>query len=210
MDDRLYRSTTDRSISGVCGGVAAWLGLDPSLVRVGWVLLALVSGGIFLILYIVMAIVVPDAPPGWAPRGRMHPPGGQPGYGQAWDPRWSSGAPAGPSAGAPGGAWTGAPGWQSGTGPSGTPSPGAPPTSQTPPGAPPTSWPEDWSRGERSNLGGSFRGDRAGFVVGGVLIVLGAWFLVRDYVPINWDLVWPVAVIALGGILIAGAMRRGA
>jgi hypothetical protein len=41
-----------------------------------------------------------------------------------------------------------------------------------------------------------------------VLVVLGAWFLVRDYVPINWDLVWPVAVIALGALLIVEAVRR--
>jgi phage shock protein C len=194
VDDRLYRSTTDRSISGVCGGVAAWLGLDPSLVRVAWVLLALVSGGLFVILYIAMAIVVPDAPPGWAPRGHMHPPGGPPGYGQTWDQRWGGGA----AGGQPGGAWTGAPGWQ----------PGAGSPDSTPPGTPPTSRPEDWSHVQRPTSGGSFSGDRAGFIAGGVLIVLGAWFLVKDYVPINWDLVWPVAIIALGGIMIAGAMRR--
>jgi membrane-bound ClpP family serine protease len=52
------------------------------------------------------------------------------------------------------------------------------------------------------------RGDQAGIVVGAVLVVLGLWFLFRDYVPINWDLVWPVAVIALGALLITGAMRR--
>ncbi len=193
MDDRLYRSTTDRSISGVCGGVAAWLGLDPSLVRVGWVLLALVSGGIFVILYIAMAIVVPDAPPGWAPRGRMHPPA----YGQTWDQHWGGGAPGNAPGGPPGGAWTGASGWQPGTGSSGPPPPGTP-----------TGRPGDWSRAERSTWSGSATGDGAGLVAGGVLIVLGAWFLVMDYIPVNWDLVWPVAIIALGAILIVGAMRR--
>ncbi len=197
MDDRLYRSTTDRSIAGVCGGLAAWLGLDPSLVRIAWVLLALVSGGIFVILYIVMAIVVPDAPPGWMPRGRLQNSGQPPGWGPGW------------GAGAPGGAWTGPHGWQGGTGPAGTPPAGGQPSAETPPGGPPTSWPEGWDRSQQPSPDHTFSSGRAGVVAGAVLIVLGAWLLVRDYVPINWDLVWPVAIIALGGILIAGALRRG-
>ena len=208
MDDRLYKSTTDRSLSGVCGGLAAWLGIDPSLVRVVWVLLALISGGVFLLLYIVMAVVVPDAPPGWVPRGKLGrsgpPPGWGPGYGQGW------------GGGAPGGAWTGQAGWQGGAGPASAPPAGAGPAGAPPPGGPqdpgapdwtPSSWPEDWGR-RSGNANGGFPADRAGIVMGGVLVALGAWFLIRDYVPINWDLVWPVAVIALGGLLIAGAVRR--
>ena len=197
MDDRLYKSMTDRSLAGVCGGLAAWLGIDPSLVRIVWVLLALVSGGVFVILYVVMAVVVPDAPPGWAPRGRMQhptPPSWGPGQGQGWG-------------GAPGGAWTGGAGWQGGVG-AGMPPTGAPGGAQPPgPGTPPTSWPEDWGQAYAQH-GSGIRPDQAGIVLGAVLVVLGVWFLVRDYIAINWDLVWPVAVIALGGILIAGAMRR--
>ena len=48
----------------------------------------------------------------------------------------------------------------------------------------------------------------AGIVFGAILIVIGAWFLVRQYVQIDWDVVWPVIVIGLGALLIAGAMRR--
>jgi phage shock protein C len=201
VDDRLYRSTTDRSISGVCGGLAAWLGMDPSLVRVGWVLLALASGGIFVIIYIAMAIVVPDAPPGWMPRGRMQPPGPSPTWGPGYSQGWNSGAP--------GGVWTGAPGWQAGASTAGSTAPaGAPGQGQAPPGGVPTSWPEDWGRDARPSWDAGFRPERAGIIAGGVLIALGVWFLVKDYVAINWDLVWPVAVIALGGVLIVGAMRR--
>ena len=202
MDDRLYRSTTDRSLAGVCGGLAAWTGIDPSLVRVVWALLALISGGVFVLLYIVMAVVVPDAPPGWAPRGRVGRSGPPPSWGQGYGQGWGGSAP--------GGAWTGQPGWHSGAGPTGAPPTGAPPTgAPQDPGAPgwtPSSWPEDWGRA-RSGTGG-FPADRAGIVMGGVLVALGVWFLIKDYVPINWDLVWPVAVIALGGLLIAGAVRR--
>jgi phage shock protein PspC (stress-responsive transcriptional regulator) len=197
----LYRSTTDRSLSGVCGGLAAWLGLDPSLVRIVWVLLAIMSGGIFVVLYVVMAIVVPDAPPGWVPRGRKQPREQPPSWGPGYGPGWGGGAP--------GGAWTGAQGWQGGAGAPGAPPAAAPTQGRTPPDGAPTSWPEDAYRAPRAAWEGTFPTQRAGVVAGVALVVLGVWFLVKDYMPINWDLVWPVVVIALGGVLIAGAIRRG-
>lgn len=58
---RLYRSTKDRSVAGVCGGIADYLGVDPTLVRILWVLFAM-AGGPGLILYIIMAVVVPEEP----------------------------------------------------------------------------------------------------------------------------------------------------
>ena len=60
--NRLYRSPDDRIIAGVAGGLAESYDLDPALVRVGWAFLMLVTGGLFLLLYIVMAIVVPLRP----------------------------------------------------------------------------------------------------------------------------------------------------
>lgn len=62
---RLRRSSTDRQIAGVSGGVAETFGLDPSLVRIGFVVLALL-GGIGLAVYAVATFVLPadeDAPP---------------------------------------------------------------------------------------------------------------------------------------------------
>ena len=41
-----------------------------------------------------------------------------------------------------------------------------------------------------------------------LLIILGAWFLVDQFVDIPWDLVWPVIIIVLGAALIAVAVRR--
>ncbi|HLA17328.1 MAG TPA: PspC domain-containing protein [Candidatus Limnocylindrales bacterium] len=64
MDDRLYRSRTDRMITGVAGGLAERMDVDPSLVRVIWVLLAIFSGGVFALIYLVMAVVVPERPAG--------------------------------------------------------------------------------------------------------------------------------------------------
>jgi phage shock protein C len=60
---RLYKSRTERMIDGICGGVAEYFNLDPTLVRLAWVLLALLGGtGIFL--YVVGMILMPVAPVG--------------------------------------------------------------------------------------------------------------------------------------------------
>ena len=60
MGDRLYRSRHDRMLAGVAGGLAEMWGADPSLVRIIWALLVIFTGGIALLVYIVMAIVVPE------------------------------------------------------------------------------------------------------------------------------------------------------
>lgn len=62
MNRRLYRSRREEMIGGVAGGVAEYLDLDPSIVRVVWAVLALITGGVFFIVYVVMWIVVPQAP----------------------------------------------------------------------------------------------------------------------------------------------------
>ena len=48
----------------------------------------------------------------------------------------------------------------------------------------------------------------AGIVFGFILVGLGVWFLLDQYVHIDWQLVWPVIVIVIGVALIAGAIRR--
>lgn len=55
---RLYRSTTDKVIGGVCGGLAAYFRIDPVLVRLAFVVFAL-AGGASVLLYIVLWIAVP-------------------------------------------------------------------------------------------------------------------------------------------------------
>ncbi len=66
MDERLYRSRDDRMIAGVAGGVAEHLDADPSIIRIVWALLIFLTGGLALLVYIVMAIVVPERPLGMA------------------------------------------------------------------------------------------------------------------------------------------------
>ena len=58
---RLYRSINDRQIAGVCGGLAEYFEVDPTIVRLVFVALALV-GGPGILLYIIMAIVIPEEP----------------------------------------------------------------------------------------------------------------------------------------------------
>jgi phage shock protein C len=61
--ERLYKSREDRMLFGVAGGMAEWMDLDPAIVRLVWAVLIL-AGGVGLLLYIVAAIVIPEAPYG--------------------------------------------------------------------------------------------------------------------------------------------------
>lgn len=58
----LRRSRANRMIAGVCGGIADFLGLDPTLVRVLYVLLSIIPGTIVggIIVYVVLWIVIPE------------------------------------------------------------------------------------------------------------------------------------------------------
>ena len=58
---RLYKSHDNRMISGVCAGIAEYFGIDPTLVRLAWVVFCLL-GGSGLLAYIIAAIIVPENP----------------------------------------------------------------------------------------------------------------------------------------------------
>lgn len=136
MAGRLYRSRRDRMLAGVAGGLAEMWGADPSLVRIIWALLVILTGGAALLVYIVMAIVVPDEDAV---------------YGAAGAPVVDHQARA------------------PGTG-----------------------------------------GLSPAVLIGGVLVVLGAFFLLREIFPhLNFDWLWPLALVGLGVVLIVGAMGRG-
>ena len=59
MNKKLRRSRTDRKISGVCGGLAQFLGIDSTAVRVAMALLTLL-GGMSLIVNLVMWLLIPE------------------------------------------------------------------------------------------------------------------------------------------------------
>jgi len=57
---RLYRSSRNSMIGGVCGGLAEYLGLDPALVRLGYVLLSIISVAFpGILVYIIAWLVIP-------------------------------------------------------------------------------------------------------------------------------------------------------
>ena len=50
---------------------------------------------------------------------------------------------------------------------------------------------------------------RTAMLVGGGLVLIGLWFLVREYLPdINWGLIWPLLLVAAGVVILVGASRR--
>ncbi len=55
---RLYRSSTNCMIAGVCGGIGEYFNIDPTLVRLAWVILSMI-GGSGILAYIIAAIIIP-------------------------------------------------------------------------------------------------------------------------------------------------------
>ena len=60
-EKKLYKSSTDKKLAGVCGGIAEYFNIDSTLVRLGWVLFRLL-GGSGLLAYIIAALIMPDRP----------------------------------------------------------------------------------------------------------------------------------------------------
>ena len=148
MTSRLYRSRSDRMLFGVSGGLSDHLDIDPTLVRLGWVVLGIVTGGFAILAYIVLAIVVPERD----------------------DEEDASEAASGDGA-------------EAGS-----------------------------TRSDGDGAARRRRGRGFGVVAGAALIVLGVLFLGvnLDLIGwIDWGIVWPVALILLGLLLIARRYRGG-
>jgi phage shock protein C len=60
VKSRLERSTTNRVIGGVCGGIAEYLAVDATLVRVVFVFTAFITAGLFVLAYIVLLVLMPQ------------------------------------------------------------------------------------------------------------------------------------------------------
>jgi len=60
MEKKLYRSTKDKKIAGVCAGMAEYLNIDPTVIRLIWVLVAFSGAG--LLAYLVCALIIPEKP----------------------------------------------------------------------------------------------------------------------------------------------------
>ena len=202
---RLYRSSDDRWIGGVAGGVAEYFDVDPVLVRVIWLVSVPLTGGLSFLAYLIMLIVVPLGPEEW-PQPSPWQPGGAPvGYGAAHVP---------PAASA-----------DAATGTE-TPPPGAEGTAGAPGTAPaanqfgPTQGP-DWRwqrradrwqrRADRWEQRAGRRGS-GGLVFGVLLIVVGSLIAWHEIDPrLDLGLVGPIAVIIFGAFLVVSSvgLRRG-
>ena len=61
MEKKLYKSNTNKVIDGVCGGIAEYFNIDPTLVRLTWVVFCAL-GGSGVLAYIIMALIIPRQP----------------------------------------------------------------------------------------------------------------------------------------------------
>ena len=61
MQKKLYKSASDKKLAGVCGGLADYLDMDSTIVRLVWVLVSL-AGGAGLLAYLLAALIMPEAP----------------------------------------------------------------------------------------------------------------------------------------------------
>ena len=185
MNGRLYRSRDDRMLAGVAGGLAEYWDADPSLVRIIWALLVLLTGGIALVIYIVMAFIVPDedeltytmptaptappAPTDAAPTGRRRPP-----------PRRRR--PPDPSGGSP----------------------------RLRRRFSPYAMDRLAARRAAREARRAYRrqhGPGLGVAFAGIfLVLLGAFFLAREWLPqLDFDWFWPLVLIVLGVLILAAA-----
>ncbi len=186
---RMYRSH-DRQLAGVAGGMAEYLDVDPTVIRIGWILITIVTGGLGLIAYLLLALVIPTSPypagpywpgqpaatGGWAAAGPTRTPGSTAG--------WAGAASGGPAYGGQGPAHGGQ-GWQ------------VPPTMPQWQSYPASVRPET-------------RGLGAAGIAGIVLVVIGALALIDVVVPgiRAGAVIGPAVLLALGAALVASSVRR--
>lgn len=186
---RLYRSRTDRVLTGIAGGMAEYLEVDPTVVRILWVLATIFTGGLVLLLYIVLAFVIPVNPY----QGGPFPSG-------AWGAGYAgaAAAPTGwaqPSAAPDTTGATSAPGTAYATGYAAGNAP---------------AWNPGWNAEyERSRAARTERPGRAGLIIGSVLIVFGVIALADVVIPgwLSGALVIPGLLVALGVGLLVASLR---
>jgi phage shock protein C len=189
VPSRLYRSRSEKMIAGVCGGLGEYFDVDPVLVRLLFVALTLISGGLGLVAYIIFWVVVPRQGDESLPRGEVFR--GEvaglyrdarrtidPGTATAEEP-----VEADPSAAASSEAQT--------SEAEAIPEPSVP-------YEPPTY--ADDRRRRRQHLAGA------------TLIVLGALLTAGNLGLLWWldlRLIWPLALVGIGGWLLVGRRRDG-
>ena len=177
---RLYRSR-DRQLAGVAGGMAEYLDIDPTVVRILWILAAIFSGGLMILGYIILAFVIPESPfAGATSQGWTGPAGAPPVQG------WT--APAGQQA------YTAQGAYQTGA---------AAPTWSP-------DWQAQAAAERESRERSRGRGPGAAVIIGTLLVVFGVFALFDALMPAWFGAVLfgPALVIAIGAALLVASVRR--
>jgi phage shock protein PspC (stress-responsive transcriptional regulator) len=224
---RLYRSRTDRQISGVAGGMAEYLDVDPTLVRVLWIL-SVFLGGFTILLYIILAFVMPLAPESGYPAGRGWSPAWGPAQAPAWGPAQAPVAGDGTSGAADGtsGAADGTSGAADGTGTGAATDPSPTQgwdTSAWTAGMPGAAGAAgaaggNWAQGGWAATAGAAptveprRGPSGAVIAGVLLVVFGTIALADSVIPglVAGAIMGPALILALGAALLVTSMRRRA
>jgi phage shock protein PspC (stress-responsive transcriptional regulator) len=180
MNRRLYRSPTDRKIGGVAAGTAEYFDIDPSIARVLWLLLAIFTGGAFVIVYLVMWAIVPEAP--WSPPVVGTSPIADEGSTDVSDAAVAAG--------------------EASVAEADVDAPTEPGTPWTPTSPQPSS---TWSASAEVASGPGPH-----VILGAILILVGGWFLVDQFFPgFSFGTLWPIGLVAIGVIILVAALRRG-
>ena len=197
MDQRLTRSHTDRMLTGVAGGMAEYFDIDPVIIRLLWVLGALFTGGVLLVVYFVMAIIMPS------------PPDEEEAYEDEDEELADDEADA--QAGDESASQTtdesqdeadaeDEPKPDGATATASTSSPDARP-------ATPRQRRRAGSRRTRRRRAAARRRGQGALVIGSILIVIGALALVDQFSLLSFWQFWPLILIGIGGALILGRLR---
>lgn len=231
VPSRLYRSRSEKMIAGVCGGLGEYFDVDPVLIRLLFVVTALISG-VGLLAYIILWIVVPmqgneDAPREQALRGEVEA------LYRTVRERIDPGSTA---AGATGAATAGTAAWtdqststtsaEGRVGEERSPAEGrvqeesavgearaVPPPPPSGPGAPPFDLPpSDRLAAESVAVEAASRRRRRQHGAGAILIVLGVLFLAQNLGLLWWvqaRFFWPLILVGVGAWLLFGRARHG-
>jgi phage shock protein C len=192
-DQRFYRGS-DRIIGGVCSGLAEGFHLDPIWVRLAFVVLAFAQG-IGLVAYLVLWVIMPERTQD-RPAGRSSFDSMANDIRRAWaDLRAQLGGR--PSPGAPTYATTSPPPPQVAVDAN---APAPSPAGQIPP-PPATAIPTATPRSGVHNQS---------LVLGVILVLIGLAFLASNAGLVNWSEIWPIALIALGVVLLARNLEKRA
>ena len=202
MDQRLTRSHTDRMLTGVAGGMAEYFDIDPVIIRLLWVLGALFTGGVLLVAYFVMAIIMPS------------PPDEEEAYEDEDDELADDEADA--QAEDESDSQTTDESQDEADAedepkPDGATATAAAASSTSSPDAPRAAASRQrrraGSRRARRRRAAARRRGRGALVIGSVLIVMGALALVDQFSLLSFWQFWPLILIGIGGALILGRIR---